>query len=516
MAQRAFAFTGGALPLEKPSVPSPPSKQRLWFCAYLPNLPLEASGADDSARVVVEDQRGIHRVLQANPAAQAAGVLEGQSANAALALLPTLTIEERSPLREQQALESLAAWLETFSSMVNIAGPNLLLLEIAGSLRLYGGLEALRQQLVAGFREQGITASLAIAPTPLAASWLARAGRRSCIRDANNITRAIRELPLGCLEWPTVTCEALASMGVKTVGECLRLPREGFARRFGSQRLLELDRALGRLPDPRVSWRAPERFRADIEMTEEHSDREVLLAFCEQLLQSMERFLLTRQLATQRLQFSFFHLRGAATQLTLGGAGFDHRAEHWMDLLRIRFERVVLPEPVIALQLTGGRNQAMQLPSASLELKGQVRRPSCWYSMSQLAERLAARLGRQSIQSVSTIAEHRPHRAWRIQETSGVTPTLTTRRHPLSRPLWLLPEPALLSVDAQGPMHDGRIRLLQGPERLETGWWDEDGIARDYYTAINGHGRHLWVFRDRRRALQQDPARHWYLHGLFG
>ena len=355
--QRAFAFKGGSLPLETPLAPRsaiPAAPTKLWFCAYLPNLPLEAGGADDSARVIVEDQRGIYRVLQANQAALAAGILEGQSSNAALALLPELTIEERSTLREQQALERLAGWLETFSSMVNIAGPDLLLLEIAGSLKLYGGLECLRQKLVEGFKKHGVTVSLAIAPTPLAASWLARAGRRVCIRDAANITRALRELPLSSLQWPAATCEALAGTGVKTVGECLRLPRDGFARRFGPQRLLELDRALGRLPDPRTSWRAPERFCADIEMTEEQSDSTLLLAVCEQLLQSMERFLLTRQLATQQLQFSFFHLRAPATQLVIGGAGFDYRAEHWLDLLRIRFERVALPEPIIAIRLQGG------------------------------------------------------------------------------------------------------------------------------------------------------------------
>ena len=54
-------------------------------------------------------------------------------------------------------------------------------------------------------------------------------------------------------------------------------PGKGFARRFGPQRLIELDRALGRLPDPRTSWRAPERFCTDYEMTEEQSDRELLL-----------------------------------------------------------------------------------------------------------------------------------------------------------------------------------------------------------------------------------------------
>ena len=148
----------------------------------------------------------------------------------------------------------------------------------------------------------------------------------------------------------------------------------------------------------------------------------------------------------------------------------------------------------------------MQSRSAPLALQGSTRRPARWYSMSQLAERLAARLGRQSIQSVATVAEHRPHRAWRAQPDSSMTSGLVSLRESLSRPLWLLPEPATLTVD--------RIQILNGPERLETGWWDNDGIARDYFTAINAHGRHLWVFRDRTR--QHDSSQHWFLHGLFG
>ena len=123
--------------------------KRLWFCVYLPNLPLEAGGPVEEARAVVEEQHGIHRVLLADDEAQAAGVMPGQSANAALALLPTLALTERSELAEQQALEHLAGWLEQFTSVVCFAGPDVLLLEIAGSLRLYGGLPSLRQQVAA-------------------------------------------------------------------------------------------------------------------------------------------------------------------------------------------------------------------------------------------------------------------------------------------------------------------------------------------------------------------------------
>ena len=112
------------------SIPTPtatPASRRLWFCVYLPNLPLEACGAREEALAVVEDQQGIHRVRLVNAAAANAGVMPGQSANAALALVPTLQLEERNTLREQQVLESLATWLEQFSSFVSIAGNNVLL-----------------------------------------------------------------------------------------------------------------------------------------------------------------------------------------------------------------------------------------------------------------------------------------------------------------------------------------------------------------------------------------------------
>jgi len=438
--------------------------------------------------------------------------MPGQSANAALALLPTLQLIERSELSEQQALEKLATWLEQFTSIVCFAEPGVVLLEIAGSLRLYGGLSSLRRQVAAGLEQQGFTSSLAIAPTPLAATWLARGGHRVCVREPANLPAALRKLSIACLGWPSAVNEALTGMGIRHVGDCLRLPREGVARRFGPQRLLELDRALGRLPDPRTGWRAPERFCASHEMTEEQSDRERLLAICRELLNTHERFLLARQLGTQRLLFSFFHLRAPATHLRLGCAQAERLAEHWFDLLQIRFDRLGLPEPVIAVQLRGGQASALSAAAGRFRFQGKSAGKGLCYSMSQLAERLAARLGIQSIRGVAAVAEHRPQRAWRLHDLmdGGDCRSTSTANHNVSRPLWMLPEPALLPVEGGYPLHQGRLQILEGPERLETGWWDDDGIARDYFTAVNPLGMRVWVFRNRSR----EPS--WYLHGLFG
>ena len=493
---------------------APLAAERLWFCLWLPQLALEAvvrPGRTPAA--VVEEQQGVLRVLLADGAATAAGVVPGQAANAALALLPTLQLEERSVLHEQRTLEHLAGWIERFSSFVTIAGHDTLLLEIAGSLRLFGGLRELRQKISRELRELGFTASLAIAPTPLAATWLARSGQRVCIRDTANLAPALRRLPLACLDWPPALCEALTSMGVTRVGDCLRLPREGFTRRFGAQYLLALDRALGHLPDPRQSWRAPERFCADYEMTEEQTDRELLLNICRELLRAHEQFLLARQLGTQRLRFCFFHLDGPATELRLGCARAERSADHWCELLEIRFDQLVLSAPVIAVRLQGGGTQPLQAASGDLGLQGKPGASQRCFSITQLAERLVARIGDQSVQSATLVAEHRPQYAWRSQSLLADWSS-TTRDEPpvyLERPLWMLPEPVPLTTDKGYPVHQGcRLQLVAGPERLETGWWDEDGISRDYYTVQKPDGRRLWVFRNRTR----EPS--WYLHGYFG
>ena len=491
---------------------SPTAVTRLWFCIWLPNLPLEACRSSDAALAIVEEQHGIHRILQADAVAAAVGVMPGQSANAALALLPTLTLEERSLLREQQVLELLATWLERFSSFVSIAGKDVLLMEIAGSLRLFGGLSKLRNTVSKELREQGFSTAMAIAPTPLAATWLARAGRRTCIRVQENLAPALRKLPLTCLQWPAGQYASLTGMGISSVGDCMRLPREGFARRFGAERLLEIDRALGYLPDPRDSWRAPERFCADYEMTEEQSDRELLLRICQELLLSHEKFLLARQLGTQRVCFSFFHLKSTATELQLGSAKADRSEARWFELLKIRFEAIRIPEAVIAVRLRSGLAQPLQTDTAGLCFDAKGGKQKRRYSIAELAERLAARIGEQSVNAISMVAEHRPEYAWKHQNplADWGSTTLTTK-HAVRRPLWMLPEPVLLSADSGYPVYKGvRLTLLDGPERLETGWWDEHSVSRDYYMVADNAGMRLWVFRNRHHKSN------WYLHGIFG
>jgi protein ImuB len=85
-------------------------------------------------------------------------------------------------------------------------------------------------------------------------------------------------------------------------------------------------------------------------------------------------------------------------------------------------------------------------------------------------------------------------------------------------PEWLLPQPVRLEVRADKPQFQGPLRLLAGPQRIETGWWDADTngpAVRDYFVARSEQAGLLWIYRVRPAAAQEAAQVRWYLHGLY-
>src|SRR5581483_9640924 len=130
------------------------------------------------------------------------------------------------------------------------------------SLKLYHGLDRLIDGVRAGLQRLGYHARLAVAPTPLGAVWLAQTGSEARVTDHGALFGALAKLPLACLALDADREALLRGLGFATLLDCLRLPRDGIARRVGPQILDRLDRAFGRKPDPRPAFAAPERFRA--------------------------------------------------------------------------------------------------------------------------------------------------------------------------------------------------------------------------------------------------------------
>lgn len=490
-----------APPLEPRSAPQ---KSQLWLAVHLPRLALECLVSETSAMpTVVVEGGGQGEVIACSDSAREAGVTAGMRVGTAMALAARLAVREREPHRERAVLERLAVWSQGLTSMVSVEPPDGMLLEVSGSLKLFGSLEVIKAKLREELARRHLAFELSAALTPTAASWLARARAADVLlwREAGGRLGA---LPLAVTRWPRPVQALLADLGVRTLGDCARLPREGFARRVGPGYLRELDRAFGRQHDLRAEFAAPESWRGKLELPEESVDGALLLAASEQLVDELVLELGLRQAQIGRIDLVYEHLHHPPTVERIDFLEPTHERDRLLPLIGDRLERCVLPVPVSALTLSSG----VFTPLARREPDLFERKP-LEERVQSLLERLRVRFGAAAVHGLTAVAEHRPERAWSKRADLGGDPT--AEHDPVAasndRPLWLLPEPVLL---ASLQAHDrSSLALCTGPERIESGWWDEQEIGRDYYTATNSQGQRLWVFRDRRSAA-------WFLHGLFG
>ena len=522
---RARALHG---PLPAPHPPSAPSPRlagrgqgeglpkagearELWVGVHLPLLAIEALSADSRSAplAVVELEGQTQYIVAACEEAQRGGVRPQMSMAAALALVPTLETRPRNPQREQQLLEQLAMRAQRFTPRVSLVPPDGLLLEVKGSLHLFGGAEGLFQAFEAECRSAGASVLLALAPASLAALAGARAGKSFKVTNTSHLIGQVSSLPLITLRWPRETIERLEKMGVYSVGQALRLPRAGFARRFGTAQLASLDRLRGRDPGPGTRFRARERFQRRLDLLYELESHDVLLEVLQPLLQELGTFLQTRQCGITRLECLLHHRSVQVTRCLLRFAAPGANAQHLGKLLAERLATVPLPEPVRACELRTSLLVRRKLASSSLWRPGE-HGGTAGSESSELVEHLRARLGHEAVYGMQIISGHRPETAWRLSEPGAASASALPPWPAFRRPLWLLPAPEPLSHSEGLPRYRGPLRLLSEPERVETAWWDGAEITRDYYKAVDVRGVRLWIYRERK-------APHpWFLHGVFG
>lgn len=478
----------------------------------MPQLPLEAfqRGLPSPEPCAVAERQ---RLLACDAKASARGLRAGMPVAAALALAPGLRLREREAAAETEALLGIAAWAMQCTPSVALDFPDLVLLEVSGSLKLFGGLAQIAARLRQGLAAMGYSGCLAAAPTARAASWFARSGKSCLIADAALLEGELSALPLSVLQCGEE--EALASIGAGSVGDLLALPRDGLARRFGQGLLTALDQALGRLPDPRGAFVLPEKFCAAIELPAEATQAEALLFAAQRLLAQLEGFLAARAAGTRRLRLSLSHRAAPATRIELGLVASCREAAHFALLLRERLQQTALPEAVRAISLEVQAIEPLEHSNQNL-FSDELQQEGNW---PRLIERLRSRLGAAAVHGLALCADHRPERASvHLDRASVHLDRANAQAEPGAkqltldfdlRPFWLLARPQVLEEMEAVPCHHGPLKLLAGPERIESGWWDSADLARDYFVARSADAALLWVYRER------SPAGAWYLHGIF-
>jgi protein ImuB len=335
------------------------------------------------------------------------------------------------------------------------------------------------------------------------------------------------------LNLPSEILIRLTDLGLHCIGDCLRMPRDGLARRFGPRLLLALDQALGKAADARQAFVPPSRFASRLLLPAPVNNCEALLFGIHRLLLELAGFLQARAAGIQRLHVQLLHPKGAPTPVTLKLVTASRDAGYLRELLKVQLEDLQLSQPVEEVLLHTDHIQSLPAQHQSLfgdhdlpatgEAKVEPTRTAEWLARQsltpahqyQLVERLRARLGEDAVRGLCLVAEHRPERTYRWYRASepGARDLRLTRKGARPyfgvRPLWLLIEPLPLKVVHGHPWLQGKLRLQPGPERIESGWWDGQGIRRDYFVAHNPKGSRFWIFRERHSSCR------WFLHGIF-
>jgi len=457
----------------------------LWACIVLPQLALDAvlRRIPDPSRplALVSGPAQLRHLHAVNDAAAQAGLKPGMRLSAAHALLSDVALVEHDPGADARWQRFLAAWAYRHSSQVSAQWPGAIVLEARASFRLFGPWPRFEARLREELDGLGFSHRIALAPTPRAARAFAGLRDGFAVTSAAAMHEALARVPVRNAALPGDAGERLHRMGVRTLGALRALPRDGLRRRFGIELLDHLDRLHGDADDPLDCYLPPDHFDARIELGYEVESHQALLFPLRRLIGDLATYLSVRDGGVQRFVLRLEH-EEAHSDVVVGLLAAEREPGMLFELTRSRLEQAAIPKPVVAVRLLA-RELPPFVPAARDLFDARSAQAVPW---PQLRERLRARLGDDAVWRIAPSGDPRPERAWRRASVDDDAACAREAPPRPTRPAWLLQRPV--------PLVDPKPRIVSGPERLESGWWDGQDARRDYYVLQTSQGQYAWAF----------------------
>lgn len=446
-------------------------------------------------------------------------------------------IDEHDPNADRMELERLASECHQFSPLVGLEAseglkatasePSSLLFDISGSAPRLGGEQSVAQQIIDFVGGLGYRARIGIAHTIGAASAFAHTTDHIAIIPTEHVADQLALLPIQALRLAPATGDLLTQLGVRRIGELLRLPRASLQARFGSDLLLRIDQATGRVAEAIETQAPPVSFSVTRRLEHAITRRDAIEQMTGQLVEQLcERLVEQDQEAVQLVyRLSLASETDTTTDLSVGLYQPTARPKHIVELLHMQLESIVLGHPVQRATLTATLTVARADEQHNLFDTSAAPSPR---QLAHLIDRLSSRLGADRVVSAHLSCEPQVEKAYQYRALAGrrrrVLGTVCepeSKPFVCTRPLSLIHPPVAIGIPtAEGDLrqhpptmfyHRGRqhqTTAYWGPERIETGWWRGASVRRDYFHVENEEGSRFWLFRDLRRDR-------WFLHGEF-
>ncbi|WP_371185245.1 DNA polymerase Y family protein [Thalassotalea maritima] len=489
----------------------------LWLYLHFPSLQLDSLYANnEQTPIIIVDEKKYH-VLQANNMAHEKGIQLGMGLGSAATLAQNLQVIPYNRDLEYQRLTRIARWLYLLSADICVYPPDGILLKVSNMLTLYHDLARYWEAISEHLEAMSVRFHYACGYSVYSAILLAKHNAALISDDKHLIEQKLAQLPLTLTGLASSTLQSLQRLGISHMSQLLGLSLSEIAKRFDIELVNYIGQLTGQLQHPVTFYHPDETFQHHLDLWFEVTNCQRLQKPLEKVYRLLQRFLSLRDQCCHQLQL-MLHFRDVEHPplcIDIHSAKGEYRADKWLALSELRLQSVYLPAPIIAIEV-----RVLQVHGNDYQVMDLLQHKHASVSVADLVSRLSAKLGQASVRGINVVDDHRPEQALQYGEPLQRTNSLTHHNVPqgikksnkpqLSQTT-ILPQldaslRPLLLLNSPLPLHE-HVSIEHGPERIVSGWWDDDMVCRDYFVAVTCKGQWLWVYRT--------PEHEWFVHGVF-
>lgn len=458
---------------------------------------------------------------------------------------------------DRKALLDLAELTRPFAPIVGLDEspmPDCLLMDVSGCGQLFGGESVLAESLVQLFARQGIRCRALISDTVATAwafahirghqlheqinpgdshridqSWLAP----TIIIPPNQALSYLELFPLAAGRIPPADIAILLQLGILSLKQLFGLPAEDLPSRLSDEAIQRL-RQITSVEEEMITS-IPEANPVAATWTSEFAatNRGELQQVFQHLIEQISAQLKRRTLGAIRLISTLTYEDGSRENVEAEMVKPVQEAGDLYDVLNLRLESIRLSQSVFSVRMQA---KVAPLPAArQKDLFSSTEHLEPAEELTTVVNRLNSRLGNSAVLTASPSQDPTPERSVKLTpvvssefDSARQTPEIqmqelvhpeslpTTDKLPTNRPLFLLPMPVQISRTPSQDLltdflWDGQRQVVghsAGPERIQTQWWQEHPLHRDYFHVQTNQGSEFWIYQDLN-------SLDWFVHGIF-
>ena len=487
----------------------------LWIYLYLPNLQLniqqthakqlsaaaeETKTEETRAQIVYHPK--LNQVLQLNVPAQKLGIKKGMGLASASIICSHLVVSEYKETIAIQALQELANQLYLVTSDIVIDEPSGLFLRAQNMLRLYGNLTQYWQVILEVINKQRYDIYYASAYSVNVAKLIAKHEKCYMGDDKKHIQQQLQQCSLLLTDIDKKDIEKLQRIGIKNIADLFDQPLSAFASRVSKFSLQIMSELRGESAAKLRFYQPPQRYEHYLELLYDVELIARLLPLIRKCLDALEAYLLVRNGLALSIHITLFQREHEPITQVINSALPIYKSLHWLDIIALRFEHLALSSGVYGITI-----QCEKIEQADGCESDFFSEKSTHVAAMTLLSRLKAKLGEQQVKLMQYHDDCRPEYCTQLSAKAVVpeshnalhrTSGSATKSYVLDRPGFLLRAPIPLNA---------KVSIIDGPERIASGWWDNHEVQRDYFLAESHQGQQMWIFRT--------FDGNWFVHGYF-